>query len=222
MSESGFCASLRTRGTQLLSAKAGEHIDCSPLKPAGNPNHAAFNKTWTLVGDPKSLYVLEIRNLGLQARPGSRLSFLGTFRPIGSSVGGSPTAFLKTPKACSSHRQQQFSLVSAAQGCRVTSDSVLVTELCGFYRCFEPGRSKRPLGRTLSPASLLDSALLVPLAGIRSLIALATMQPRVLPLAPQMCSLSFVDLINKYNHITWGQRAVLLKTIPLLKTEKWV
>lgn len=71
---------------QLLSAKTGEHIDCSPLKPAGNPNHAAFNKTWTLVGDPKSLYVLEIRNLGLQARPGSRLSFLGTFRPIGSSV----------------------------------------------------------------------------------------------------------------------------------------
>ena len=44
----------------MLSTKTGPHIDCSPLKPTCNPNHAAFNKTWTLVGDPKGLYVLEI------------------------------------------------------------------------------------------------------------------------------------------------------------------
>ena len=63
--ESGFSASLKTRGTQMLSTKAGPYIDCSPLKPAGNPNHAAFNKTWTLVGDLEGFFVLEIQNLGL-------------------------------------------------------------------------------------------------------------------------------------------------------------
>ena len=171
--ESGFSASLKTRGTQMLSTKAGPYIDCSPLKPAGNPNHAAFNKTWTLVGDLEGFFVLEIQNLGLQARPGSRLSFLGTFRPIGSSVGGSPTAFLKTPKACSSHRQQQFSLASAAQGCNLGQ--------CPCHRALwllqmlRTRQVEASLGQDAHPGVSAGLRPARAASRIRSLIALATM-----------------------------------------------